>query len=97
MRRYAYDGNLNQTRVPIEFRFSGGFNRIINTEDAANLTIYDLTNFFINDNSSDKSAIENKYLLCKRTISIRDLTRKRKIDFFVRKAEHSSEDNSDPF
>ena len=64
--------------APIEVRFSGGNNRIIDTEDAANLTNYDLTDFFINDydDKSNKSAIENKYLLCKRTTSIQELTRK---------------------
>ena len=57
--------------------FSGGSNRIINAEDAVNLTNYDLTDFYINnyEENSDKNAFENKYLLCKRTVSIRDLSR----------------------
>ena len=57
--------------------FSGGFNRIIKAEDAANLTDYDLTDFYINnyEENSDKNAFENKYLLCKRTVSIRELSR----------------------
>ena len=57
--------------------FSGGFTRIINAEDAANLTNYDLTDFYINNykENSDKNAFENKYLLCKRTVSLRDLSR----------------------
>ena len=57
--------------------FSGGFNRIINAEDEANLTNYDLTDFYINnyEENSDKNAFENKYLLCKRTVSMRDLSR----------------------
>ena len=64
--------------APIKVLFSGGYNRIIDTEDAANLTNYDLTDFFINDydDKSNKSVIENKYLLCKRTTSTLELTRK---------------------
>ena len=60
------------------FLFSGWSNRIINTEDAANLTDYDLTDFYINDykEDSDKNTFENKYLLCKRTTSERELQRK---------------------
>ena len=57
--------------------FSGGFTRIINAEDATNLTNYDLTDFYINNykENSDKNAFENKYLLCKRTVPLRDLSR----------------------
>ena len=69
---------FNQNSAPIEVRFSGGIHRIIDTEDAAILTKYDLTDFFINDydDKSNKSVIENKYLLCKRTTSTLELTRK---------------------
>ena len=62
----------------LKISFSNG-SRIINAEDAANLTAYDLTDFFVNDykNNSEKNVFENKYLLCKRKISISELLRKK--------------------
>ena len=58
---------------------------MINTQDAANLKNYDLTDFYIRDindydNKSEAEADlepqdENKYLLCKRTTSVEELHR----------------------
>ena len=59
---------------------------MINAQDAANLTNYNLTDYFIKDlndknNKSEaeadsESQNENKYLLCKRTASVDELKRK---------------------
>ena len=59
---------------------------MINAQDAANLTNYNLTDFYIKDlnenvNKSETEADSesqnaNKYLLCKRTASANDLKRK---------------------